>query len=184
MPLAQVWTQLRAQLIFPSKPKFCNLFKFAATKSTPKSISFHTFSDENCEINSIKSGLRIAFQQLQEHLQIPIGFSVSILFRFHWENGPIINSFHTGATNGLKPSCCTTTHQELSEDTESTAWSAMVWEISTWQTKQNQTALLCGMEHHGLGDLSMTNKTKQNKLPCFIDRLRSCKENKTNYLPS
>ncbi len=28
----------RAQLIFPSKPKFCNLFEFPATKSTQKSI--------------------------------------------------------------------------------------------------------------------------------------------------
>jgi hypothetical protein len=77
-------TQLRSQLVFPSKPKFCNLFKFAATKSTKKTISFHTFSAENCEINSIiKSGLLRAFQQHQEHLQIPIGFSVSILFSFH-----------------------------------------------------------------------------------------------------
>jgi hypothetical protein len=25
--------------------------------------------------------------------------------------------------------------------------------------------------HHGLGDLSMANKTKQNKLPSLIDRL-------------
>jgi hypothetical protein len=29
----------RAQLIFPSKPKFCNLFEFSATKSTQKSLS-------------------------------------------------------------------------------------------------------------------------------------------------
>jgi hypothetical protein len=30
---------LRAQLIFPSKLDFCNLFEFPATKSTKKSIS-------------------------------------------------------------------------------------------------------------------------------------------------
>ncbi len=30
---------LRVQLIFLSKPNFCNLFEFPATKSTPKSIS-------------------------------------------------------------------------------------------------------------------------------------------------
>ncbi len=26
------------------------------------------------------------------------------------------------------------------------------------------------MKHYGLGDLNMTNKIKQNKLPCFINR--------------
>jgi hypothetical protein len=31
---------LRAQVIFPSKLNFCNLFEFPATKSTQKSISF------------------------------------------------------------------------------------------------------------------------------------------------
>ncbi len=31
---------VRAQLIFPSKPNFCNLFEFLATKSAQKSISF------------------------------------------------------------------------------------------------------------------------------------------------
>jgi hypothetical protein len=31
---------LMAQLIFPFKPNFCNLFEFPATKSTKKSISF------------------------------------------------------------------------------------------------------------------------------------------------
>jgi hypothetical protein len=30
---------LRAQLIFPSQPNYCNLFEFSATKSTHKSIS-------------------------------------------------------------------------------------------------------------------------------------------------
>jgi hypothetical protein len=86
-------------------------------------------SFENCEINSIKSDSPRAFQQHQERLQIPMQFSVSILFSFHWENGSIINSFHTIAPNSLKPSWCTPTHQELSEDTKSVEWSAMVWEI-------------------------------------------------------
>ncbi len=31
---------LRAQLVLPSEPNFCNLFEFPATKSTQKSISF------------------------------------------------------------------------------------------------------------------------------------------------
>jgi hypothetical protein len=59
----------------------------------------------------------------------------------------MINSFHTLAPKNLKPSDCTPTHWELSEDTKSVACSAAVGEISVWQTKQN-------------------------KLPCFIDRLQ------------
>ncbi len=39
---------------------------------------------ENCGINSIKSDLPRAFQQHQEQPQIPIQFSVLILFNFHW----------------------------------------------------------------------------------------------------
>jgi hypothetical protein len=34
---------LRAQLIFPYKPNFCNLFQIPATKSTQKSISSTTW---------------------------------------------------------------------------------------------------------------------------------------------
>jgi len=99
---------LRAQLIFPSKPNFCNLFEFPATKSTQTSISSH-LSSENCKINSVKSDWWRAFQQHQRRFQIAIWFSVSILFNFHWENGSIINSFYTVAPNTIKPSQCTPT---------------------------------------------------------------------------
>jgi hypothetical protein len=64
-------------------------------------------SFENYEINSMKSDLLRAFQEYQELLQIPIQFSVLILFNFHRENGSIISSFHTIAQNSLKPSQCT-----------------------------------------------------------------------------
>jgi len=50
---------LRAQLIFPSRPNFCNLFEFLATKFPKKSIFSHL------------------------NPQIPIQISVSILFSFH-----------------------------------------------------------------------------------------------------
>jgi hypothetical protein len=72
---------LKAQPILPSKPNFCNLFEFSATKSIQKSKS-STLSSKNCEINSIisdsKSDLPKAFQQHQEHPQISIQFSVLI----------------------------------------------------------------------------------------------------------
>jgi hypothetical protein len=87
-------------------------------------------SSENCEINSIKFDFPSTLQHHHECLQIPIHFSVSTLFNFHWENGSIINSFHTRVPNSLKPSQCTPTHWELSKDTKSAAWTIVVWEIS------------------------------------------------------
>jgi len=94
---------LRAQLIFPSKTNFCNLFEFPITNSTQKSIS-STPSLWNCEINFIKFDSPKAFQQHQECPQFSIYFSISILFNFPWKNGSIINSFHTIDPNNLKPS--------------------------------------------------------------------------------
>jgi hypothetical protein len=58
-----------------------------------------------------------------------------IFFSFHWENGSIINSFHTVAPTSLKPSRCTHTHWVLSENTKSPEWSAMDPEILAWETR-------------------------------------------------
>jgi hypothetical protein len=96
---------------------------------------FPHISYEICEINSIKINASRAFQQHQEHPQIPIQFLVPILLNFHWENGSIINSFHIVVPNNLKQSQYTPTHWELSKDTKSVAWSTMVWEILAWQNK-------------------------------------------------
>jgi len=82
---------LRAQLIFPSKPNFWEFFGISSNKIHSKINIFHTSGSENCEIKLIKSDLTRAFQQHQQHLQIPMQFSVSILFNFHWENGSIIS---------------------------------------------------------------------------------------------
>ncbi len=71
-------------------------------------------SSENFKTNSVKSNSPRAFQQHQEHPQIPIQFAVSILFRFHWENDSLINSIHIVAPKSLQPSQCTHTHLELS----------------------------------------------------------------------
>jgi len=68
---------LRAQLNFPSKPKFCNLFGFPGIKSIKNQYLPHLTS-ENCEINFIKSDSPRAFQQHQERPQILLQFSVSI----------------------------------------------------------------------------------------------------------
>jgi len=108
-------------------------------------------TSENCEIIFFKYEFPRSFQQHQEYPQIPIHFSILILFNFHWKNGSIINNIHIVGPNLLKPSCCIPTHQELSKDTNNVAWNAMVQESSTWQNMKQ-------------------NKTKQNKLPCLIDR--------------
>ncbi len=139
MLLAQVWTY---SLIFTFSAICLNFQQ----QNTLKNQDLPHLSSENCKTNSVKSNSPRAFQQHQEYPQIPIQFSVSILFRFQWENDSIINSIHTVAPKSLQPNRCTCTHLELFEDTKSMAWSAMIWEISTWQTKQN-------------------------KLPCFMDRL-------------
>ncbi len=79
--------------------------------------------------------LRTFLQQHRECFQIPMQFSVSILFTFHWEIGSIINGFYTVTPNSLKPSQCTPTHQELYKDIKSFTWSTLVWAISAWQNK-------------------------------------------------
>jgi hypothetical protein len=112
---------LRAQLNFPSKPIFVICLNFHQ-QNAPKNQYLSHLSSENCEINSTKSDLLRAFQHHQEHTQIPILFTVSIFFQKRKrKNSSIINSFHTVAPNSLKPSWCTPTCQELSEDTKNTA---------------------------------------------------------------
>jgi hypothetical protein len=117
-----------------------------------------------------------AFQQHQQHPKFQ--YSFQFLKISHWENDSIINSFHTTATNSLKPSWCTHTHWELCKDTKSTAWSTMVWEISnslkpSWCTsthwelcKDTKSTAWSAM----VWEIS-TWQTKQNKLHCFMDRL-------------
>jgi hypothetical protein len=75
-------TTSRAQLIFPSKPKFCNFFEFSKTNPFEKKyLPYLCF--ENCETNSIKSNSSQAFQQHQECPQIPIQLLIFNLFNFH-----------------------------------------------------------------------------------------------------
>jgi hypothetical protein len=73
---------LKAQLILPSEPNFCNLFEFPTINSIQKSIFFTPYL-ENFEINSIKPDSPRAFQQHQEWPQISIQFSILISFTFH-----------------------------------------------------------------------------------------------------
>jgi len=94
---------LKAQLIFPFKPIFCNLFEFPEQNSLKNQYLPHITS-ENYEIKYIKSDSPRAFQQQQEHPHILIQFAVSILFNFQLENYSIINSFHIIAPNNLKSS--------------------------------------------------------------------------------
>jgi hypothetical protein len=128
---------LRAQLIIPSKPNIYNLFEFPE-KNPLKNQYLSHLSSENCEINSIKSDSPEGF--LTTPRTPP---NSNTVFSFHWENDSIINSFlHTVASNSLKPSQCTPTHQKLSE-----------------KIREHS------MKHHGLGDLiSAYNKTKQTTL--------------------
>ncbi len=134
--LNRVWAQLK----FPSKTQFLAICLNFQQQNSLKNQCLSHLSSENYEINSIESDpLRTFLQQHQECFQIPMQFSVSILFNFHWENGSIINSFYTVTPNSLKPSQCTPTHRELYKDIKSFTWSTpLVWAISAWQNKTKQ----------------------------------------------
>jgi hypothetical protein len=96
VPLAKMQTQfsfftfsrfgnvntLRAQLIVPPNSMFA-IFLIFHQQNLFKKQYFPHISYENCEINSIKIDASRAFQQHQEHTQIPIQFSVPILLHFH-----------------------------------------------------------------------------------------------------
>jgi hypothetical protein len=149
MVLAQVWTHWGLNWFFLPNPIIVICLNFQQQIHSQINI-FHILALKICEIKSIISDFPRAFQEHQEIPKIPIQFSVSILFNFHWENGSISNSFHTIAPKSLKPSQCTPYSSKLSEDTKRVTWSALTWsavvrEILAWQTKQN-------------------------KPPCFIDR--------------
>ncbi len=140
MPLAQVWTDWGLNWISFQTQNFAICLNFQ-NKNLLKNQFLSHLSSENCEINSIKSDSPRSVQH-QEHPQIPTQFSVSnFLLSFCWENGSIINSFHTVAPNCLERSWCTP------------------YLSSAFRRYQE-----CSMKCSGLGDLSMTNKTKQTTL--------------------
>jgi hypothetical protein len=169
VPLAQLWTHWGLNWISFQTQSFAICLNFQ-NKNLLKNQFLSHLSFENCEIISNKSDLPRPLQH-HEHPQIPTQFSVSnFLLTFRWENGLIINSFHTVAPNSLEQSWCTPylssafrryeecsmkwsglgdlsmtskTKQTtlLSKDSKSVAWNAVVWEISAWETKQNK--LLC-----------------------------------------
>jgi hypothetical protein len=101
-----VWTHWGLNWFFLLNPIFAIFLEFQEQNS-PKNQYLSHLRFEICEIKFLKSNSSRAFQQHQEWPQIPTQFSVSVLFKFYWANGSIINSFHTVAPNNLKPSWCT-----------------------------------------------------------------------------
>jgi len=90
--LAQVWTHWGLNWFFLPNPIFAICLNFQQQNPLKNQYLPH-LSSENYEINSIKSDWLSGFQHHQQWPQIPIQFSVSILFSFHWENGSKINSY-------------------------------------------------------------------------------------------
>jgi hypothetical protein len=64
---------LKAQMIFPSKPNFCNFCEFWQQNPLKNQCLPHVRS-KNCEINSMKSELSKAFPQHQEHPKFKYSF--------------------------------------------------------------------------------------------------------------
>ncbi len=143
VPLAQVWTHWGLNWFCLPNTIFAICLNFQQ-QNPLKNQYVSNVTSENCKINSIRSDSPKAFQQHQQQPpQIPIQFSVSILFNFHYENDTIITNFHTIAPNNLKPNHCNSTHWQLSPDTK--------------------------MRHEAPW-FGRYECDKQNKLPCFIDR--------------
>ncbi len=141
LPLAQVLPGL--QVIFPFKTWFFGIYlNFQRQKGQylPHSES------KSYQINSIKFCSSRSFQQHQRHIPIPPKFSVTILFNFQWRNHSIFKNFCTTSPNAMEPRPCTPPRWELSKDTPGTFSEASRF----------------GGSH--------IYKTKQNKLPSFIDR--------------
>ncbi len=137
MPLTQLWTHWRLDWCFLSNPIFAICLNFQQENPIQNNYLPHLRS-KNCETNFIKSDLSRAREEHQEHLQISISFQ--FLFYFHWENNLIINNFHTIS-------------QTISNQVDPPI---LIQSFLKYQE--------CGMKHCGLGNLNMTNKTKQTTL--------------------
>jgi hypothetical protein len=129
------YEHIKGSTVSSFQTQFLEFVWISSNKIHSKINIFHTLVLKIVKYTLLNMNCQGAFQQHQEHPQIPIHFSVSILFSFHWENCSIINSVHTVAPNSLKPSWCSPTHQELSKDTNNVAWNSMVQESSAWQNE-------------------------------------------------
>jgi hypothetical protein len=70
---------LKGQLIFPSKPNFCNLFEFLANKIHSKINIFHIFSCENCK----RTPLNLTRQVLSNNTKSTSEFQYNFQFWFY-----------------------------------------------------------------------------------------------------
>jgi hypothetical protein len=120
---------LRAQLIFPSKPNFCNLFEFLATKSTQKSNIFQTLALKIVKwilLNLTCLGL---FKN-KENPQIPIQFFSLDFYLIFIEKLILYHSSKQFQTKSVRPY----SSRAFFKDIKSTTWSTVVWDILVWQT--------------------------------------------------
>ncbi len=125
-----MWTYWGVNWFFLPNPIFAICLNFQQQNSL-KNQYLQQLSSDFFEINSIKPGFWRAFQEHQECFQIPIKFSILILFSFHWENGSIINSFHTIVPNSFKLSGAPLVIESFPKIPR--AWH--FWEIWKWQNK-------------------------------------------------
>jgi hypothetical protein len=138
-----MWINRGLDWFFLPNPIFLNFQK----QNPLKNQYLPHLSSENCEISSIKSDLLRAFQQHQEHAQIPIQMLVLILCNFHWENHSTINSFHTVAPNSLQTKSLVHPYSSRAfwryqEHGHEAIWSGLGDPIAPKQNKTKQTTLL------------------------------------------
>jgi hypothetical protein len=143
--LAQVWIHWKFNWFFLPNPIFAIYLNFQQ-QNPLQNNNLHTLALKIMKYILLNLNLLRAFKQYQERLQIPMQFSISILFCFHWRNDSTINNFHIITSNNLKQ---------------------VGLRVHPYSSKAFLKYQECSMKQRDLGDL---NVTKQSKQPCFIDR--------------
>jgi hypothetical protein len=127
------------QLIFTSKPIFCNFLEFPTIKSIQNHYLSH-ISSKICEINSIKFDLPRASTKNTKNT--PIFRGKLILLNFHWNFCSIINSFHTISPNNLKPNWFTLLIKSFTKIPKVWQETPSFGRSQCHETKQNKTNYL------------------------------------------
>ncbi len=166
MLLVQVWTHCWLNWFFLSNPIFAIFLNFQQ-QNTLKNQYISPLSSENCEVKPYWIWLIEDFPTTPRTPQIPMQFSVSILFSFHWENGSIISSFLIDAPLLI---------EGFPKYQECNMKCSDLGDLNL--TKQNKLPCFVKIPRawHEVPWFGRSQMIKQNKLPCFIKIPRALQE--------
>jgi hypothetical protein len=116
-------TEVLGDLNVTNKTNKLPSFIDASNKIHSKINIFHTLALKIVKETLLNLTLPRAFpNNTKDTPKLQWRFCFQFYLIFIEKNGSIINSFHIIAPNSLKPSQCTLTHQEHSNDTKGTTW--------------------------------------------------------------